>query len=91
MLSLDGDRERERRKDRTAAETSTWCTPFGEGRVRVPPLPFPYDIVLLAADLGRVVLGACVFGLVGVAGNALEVWGDTLSLCSRQESGSDCE
>lgn len=44
MLSFEGDRDKERRKDRTAAETSTWCTPLGEGRVRVPPPPFPYDI-----------------------------------------------
>lgn len=42
---MEGDRDRERRRDRTAAETSTWCTLFGEGSVKVPPLLFPYDIV----------------------------------------------
>lgn len=44
-LNLDGDRERDRRSDRTAEPTSTWWTWVGEGSVSVPPLPFEYDIV----------------------------------------------
>lgn len=73
MLSLEGDRDRERRRDRTAAETSTWWTPFGEGSVRAPPLPFPYDMVLATVGYleGKEVrrrLG----GVRGGAGKALE-------------------
>jgi hypothetical protein len=43
-LNLEGERERERRNDRTAELTSTWWTCVGEGRVSVPPLPDEYDI-----------------------------------------------
>lgn len=44
-LNFDGDRERDRRSDRTAEPTSTWV---GEGRASVPPLPLEYDIVALS-------------------------------------------
>lgn len=42
MLNFEGDRDKERLSDRTAAVTSTWCTPVGDGdgRVKVPPLLF---------------------------------------------------
>lgn len=60
MLSLEGDRDRERLSDRTAAETSTWCTLFGEGSVKVPPLLFPYDMVSVVLGLRWALLGIAV-------------------------------
>jgi len=44
-LNLDGEREIERRKVRTAAVTSMWLWCVGLGSVRVPPPLFPKDIV----------------------------------------------
>ena len=44
--NLDGERDSDRLRERTAALTSTWCTPVGDGSVRVPPLEFEKDISL---------------------------------------------
>jgi hypothetical protein len=43
--NFDGERERERRRDLTAELISTWCTWVGEGKVRVPPPLFEYDMI----------------------------------------------
>ncbi len=61
-LNLEGDRERDLRRDRTVDVTSTVCTWVGEGRVRVPPPPLENDIAaggvsLGAAENGRINTG----------------------------------
>jgi len=53
-LNLEGDRERDLRRDRTVDVTSTVCTCVGEGRVRVPPPPLENDIAAGAGSLGAV-------------------------------------
>lgn len=44
-LNFDGERDKERRKDRTAADMSTWCTCVGDGSVSVPPHLSEYAIL----------------------------------------------
>ena len=47
-LNLEGDREMDRRRDLTAAFTSTWWTCVGEGRVKVPPPLLEYAMIPLS-------------------------------------------
>jgi hypothetical protein len=49
--NLDGDRDSERRRDLTAEVTSTLWTCVGDGSVRVPPLPFVYDMTWNVVDI----------------------------------------
>jgi hypothetical protein len=55
--NLDGERDRERRRDLTAEVTSTWCTCVGDGIVRVPPPLLEYDMVNVLVGMWR--LDAC--------------------------------
>ena len=50
---VDGDLDMERRKVRTADDTSIWCAWVGDGSARVPPsLPWEKDMVkLLECDV----------------------------------------
>ncbi len=55
--NLDGDRESERRRVRTADVTSIWCACVGDGSARVPP-EFENDIVQWNARRSEPLRGA---------------------------------